>query len=38
LRKRRFRFGDDLLVVLGLAELDQRHLIVELLLDAGQAR
>ena len=36
LAQRRFRFGDDLLVVLGLAELDHRHLIVELLLDAGK--
>ncbi len=36
LRKRRFGLGDDLLIVLGLAELDQRHLIVELLLDAGE--
>ena len=35
LAQRRFRFGDDLLVVLGFAELDHGQLIVELLLDRG---
>ena len=38
LAQRRLGFGDDLLIVLGLAELDQRQLIVELLLDARRAR
>ena len=33
--QRRLRLGDDLLVVLGLAELDHRDLVVEVLLDAG---
>ena len=36
LRSAVFGLGDDRLVVLGLAELDQRDLIVELLLDAGE--
>ena len=36
LAQRRFSFGDDFLIVLGFAELDQHDLIVELLLDAGQ--
>ena len=36
LAQRRFGFGDDLLIVLGVAELDQHHLIVELLLDARE--
>ena len=34
--QRVFGFGDDLLVFLGFAELDQHHLIVELLRDARQ--
>ena len=38
LAQRRFRVGDDLLILLGLAELDQRDLVVELLLDAADAR
>ena len=29
-------FGDDLLILLSFAELDQRHLVIELLLDAGE--
>ena len=36
LAQRRFGLGDDFLIVLGFAEFDQHHLIVELLLDAGQ--
>ena len=36
LAQARFGLGDDLLILLRLAELDQRHLIVELLLDARQ--
>ena len=36
LAQRGFGFGDDLLILLGFAELDQRHLVVELLLDAGE--
>ena len=30
----RFRFGDDVLIAFGLAEFDQGHLVVEVLLDA----
>ena len=35
LAQRRFRFGNDVLVVLGLAELDHGQVVIELLLDAG---
>ena len=34
----RLGFGDDFLIVLGLAELDQGDLVVELLVDAGERR
>ncbi len=36
LAQRGFRLGDDLLILLRLAELDQHHLIVKLLLDAAE--
>ena len=34
----RFGVGDGLLILLGLAELDHGELVVELLLDAADAR
>ena len=36
LAQARFRFGDDALILLRLAELDQRNLIVEFLRNAGE--
>ena len=38
LAQARLGFGDDLLIVLGLAELDQGDLVVEFLVDAGERR
>ena len=36
LAQARFGFGDDTLIAFGLAEFDQRHLVVELLIDSAQ--
>jgi len=36
--QRGFAFGDNLLIVLALAEFDQRDLVVQLLLDPSQCR